>query len=127
MSDAGNRTLETDLADTARECDCYLTELLAARETIARCDTYERQLTAAVARLTAERDAARAVVEDVDAALDHGIDDAEDGLWPCGASRGEAIRRLRAEVTRLRAAPDCYAAAADTMAAMAEAEKGRGE
>jgi hypothetical protein len=31
------------------------------------------------------------------------------------------------EDERLRAAPDCYAAAADTMAAMAEAEKGRGE
>ncbi len=81
---------------------CPHCELAAAYETIARCDAYERTLTAAVARLTAERDAARAVVEDVDAALDHGIDDAEDGLWPCGASRGEAIRRLRAEVERLR-------------------------
>ncbi len=34
---------------------------------------------------------------------------------------------LRAELARLRTAPDCYAAASDTMRAMAEAEKERGE
>ena len=34
---------------------------------------------------------------------------------------------LRAEVARLRAAPDCYAAAEATMRAMAEAEKKRNE
>jgi hypothetical protein len=40
-------------------------ELLAARETIARCDAYERRLTAAVARLTRERDEARDLLRKV--------------------------------------------------------------
>jgi hypothetical protein len=73
------------------------------------------RLRAEVERLTAERDAARAVVEDVDAALDHGIDDADDGLWPCGSTRGKAIRKLRAEVERLACERDSLVESHDNL------------
>ena len=87
-------------------------------------DALEQGAIQKLKQLKQERDAARAVVEDVDGALDHGIDDAEDGVWPCGLTRGEAVAKLRRERDEARAA--VLEAEARTRKVEAEAASWRG-